>query len=278
MYNEDYGSYRYMVSQVYSTTVLTQTGAVKSKKWTTWREFSYYNDVWHPDTVYIWKGDGTPGDTTAPADPTTEALMVKSFDNYDIFYGHLLQTTDANGNITRYYYSNTNDAPFDSEGVYRTAVQRVQGDIDDPQNPDDDLFTIYQYDYGLGKVTAEIDANNHTTHYSFDGLGRLAETVNNSGQVLSRYRYYLSREGNGEFDPLHPNWVQTTTYRSDTDSSVSRLYSDGLGRPIQALARESDQKVIVSQKVYDLSGRLAVVTKPALVSAIELGFRQDFIA
>ncbi len=261
----------YMISQVYSTTVSTQSGAVKSRKWTAWKKDSF----WHPDTVYLWKGDGSPTDTTAPDNPATEALMVKSLDEFDS-HGNLLQSTDANGNITKFYYG-SNQTPFDTNGVYLTAVQGVQSDIDDPLNPNDDLFTKYQYDYGLGKLTAMVDANGDSTHYLYDGFGRLSETRNNDNQVLARYRCYLSREGNGEFNPSDPNWMQTTTYRSATDSSVSRVYSDGLGRAIQALARESGQDVIISQKVYDHSGRLAVVTKPASVSASDLGFRPGFI-
>jgi hypothetical protein len=83
---------KHMISQLYSITVKKGANDVESKKWTTWR---LDNGYWRPNEEWVWKGDGSTNDLTAPADPVdAETQRLTTYNTYDD-YGNLEQSTDA---------------------------------------------------------------------------------------------------------------------------------------------------------------------------------------
>lgn len=54
-------------------------------------------------------------------------------------------------------------------------------------------ITTYTWMYGVG-ITSETDTNGQTTHYEYDGLGRLTLVKDSKGNVLKRYDYNYQRQ------------------------------------------------------------------------------------
>lgn len=90
----DMGTTKHMLSQPYYTRV-SKGSDVEAMKWTLWGNA---DGVWRPREEWVWKGDGSVNDLTAPEDPdgSSEAFKVTSYDSYDL-HGNLLQASDANG-------------------------------------------------------------------------------------------------------------------------------------------------------------------------------------
>jgi RHS repeat-associated protein len=98
----DMGTSEHMYSQVYSTTMKNGSSDVDAKKWTLWGNA---DGVWRPREEWVWKGDGSANDQTAPDDPegSGEALKVSAVLSYDS-HGNLRQSSDATGVNTAVFY------------------------------------------------------------------------------------------------------------------------------------------------------------------------------
>ena len=107
------------------------------------------------------------------------------------------------------------------------------------------------------------------TFYDYDSFGRLADVKDNSGAILKDFAYYYSRDGvgNGDlFKRTDPDSVRERTYRSASDFTTTKTYSDGLGEESQTEVLLTGTSDLVSATRYDSLGRPACVFKPYLAS------------
>ncbi len=119
------------------------------------------------------------------------------------------------------------------------------------------------YDPILLIPTYESDAANLFTRKTYDGFGRPIQMCNGSGSLLVEQAYYFSRDGAADsaFHANDPNYVKVKTYRSASDSSLSKSYSDGIAREVQKQIYLGDEDIIFHTK-YDSLSRPRYVYKP----------------
>lgn len=133
-----------------------------------------------------------------------------------------------------------------------------EGYVDDVRFfPADAMMTTSTYDPLTLQVTSRTDENNVTTFNDYDSFGRLVQTKNEDGAVLSQTTYYLSRDHNGgNYNPDDPNYVRASSYPNDIGSTpvVTTTYSDGLGRTLQTHTQDGSNDII-SAASYDEIGR-----------------------
>ena len=78
--------------------------------------------------------------------------------------------------------------------------------------PVDAFITTTTYDPLTLQVTSQTDANNVTTFYEYDNFGRLIETRNDDGLVVSENNYFSSVDQFGSFNSNFPNSVTQKTF------------------------------------------------------------------
>jgi len=145
------------------------------------------------------------------------------------------------------------------------------GYVDDVRfGPSNALITTSTYNPQTLQVTSTTDANGVSMFNQYDTFGRLIQTNNNDGAVLSQNTYYYSRDHHsGTFYASDPNYTQTFTYPNGISSTslVTTTFTDGLGRTLQTHARNVSND-IVSAVGYDNAGRQAYTYKPYSSSTI----------
>ncbi len=100
-----------MLSQPYSVSVEDGSGNVLSKNWTRWSNTISGNNNWNVKEQWVWKGNGTTTDTSAPADTTgSEVLKTLEVTKYDT-YGNPLEIQNAAGTKTAYEWSADGTTP-----------------------------------------------------------------------------------------------------------------------------------------------------------------------
>ena len=261
------------------------TDHARSSTVTTWKDnWDHGSGQWAAEITYLWI-ESSASSYSLPTfnqwtsgSPNAEWLLISKINERDQ-YSNIIKEEDANGNITKYYYG-TNSNPFqNTTGNYLTGVQKVIDTAENPPDsgvrPGDDLFVEYQYN-DLGQVTKIGDENGKFTSYEYDEFWRLDKLKNHDDNVLTEYDYYFSRDNHTNFDPIYPNSIITTTYFSVSLLGTFVTYYDGLGRELQTQIDESND-LIVSEKVYDALGRLAIETKPARYLNTLIGFQAGFI-
>lgn len=110
--------------------------------------------------------------------------------------GQLLNTTDADGNPTRYTYNGAGQpiTLSDAAGNRIYSHYNALGHKEWIQDPD-----MGRKDFGynsLGELETETDANGNTQHYTYDRLGRLRERRTN-GSLSGRWTYDDPSEDGG---------------------------------------------------------------------------------
>lgn len=100
----------------------------------------------------------------------------------------------------------------------------------------------------------------------YDNKRRPIRTRNHDGRILSEQSYFYSRDGNTDsnYDPAKPNYTRTVSYTDGKDlngtiygttpATVSRTYSDALGRAFQTQVQDGTFDII-SRSEYDGLGR-----------------------
>jgi YD repeat-containing protein len=161
-----------MRSQLYSTTITKASNDDESKEFTTWKEvFPAPEEIarpWLPHKIYRWKGSST--DLTAPAEPTggnSVNVNTFSYDGWD--YNNIVADTNANGFVTKYYYSSDPNDPFNNNnaGLRRGYVTGIEYPITSPL-----LRESFRYDH-YGNVIEKADENGNKTKATYDDLGRI---------------------------------------------------------------------------------------------------------
>jgi len=177
------------------------------------------------------------------------AQKTLSYDKYDD-YGNLLQATDANGGVHRFYYGSnsqplTQNGEHGTNGVYLTGMSRVF------TGGADSLTTSGSYD-NLGQLTGMIGENGVEATFSYDADGRLDTVYNDNGDPVTAVDYVYA---DAQFSATNPNYIETIAYTGDGGGPRQATeYLDGLGRSIQTQQRDGSHD-IVSTIEYDGAGR-----------------------
>jgi len=177
------------------------------------------------------------------------AQKTLSYDKYDD-YGNLLQATDANGGVHRFYYGSnsqplTQNGEHGTNGVYLTGMSRVF------TGGADSLTTSGSYD-NLGQLTGMIGENGVEATFSYDADGRLDTVYNDNGDPVTAVDYVYA---DAQFSATNPNYIETIAYTGDGGGPRQATeYLDGLGRSTQTQQRDGSHD-IVSTIEYDGAGR-----------------------
>ncbi len=162
-------------------------------------------------------------------------------------WGRLKGHWDAEGHVTTYEYYDANTHLPTRQYEYKSG-----GPVS--------LWTDYVYD-SRGRVT-QLKEYGKSRYFSYDAFNRLATVKDHNNAVVSRYSYVFSRQPSGwTFSASSPNYVETRTFRSATDSTVARQYLDGLGRALQTQVKDG-AKWVVTHTEYDVRGRVEKEWRP----------------
>jgi YD repeat-containing protein len=226
----------FMLSQVYSTKVSDTVD--ESRDWTTYGQIG---SLWLPISRWVWSDDQTA--PVAPPDTSTGinvTLMRYTYDGSTCT--DVIKTTDANGNVTNFYYSSDTTNPFvnNTSGLAMgrvTGLEKIRGGTMSP------LRTSAIYD-GYGNAIRLTSENGNVTRCIYDKLGRLTNIVGPNGQTISNYAYsYFA-------SPLQPNEIAANGYRTPSDWTSTRTFYDGIGYEMQKQVSLGSLDII-SRTAYD---------------------------
>ncbi|MBE0539515.1 MAG: hypothetical protein IH620_07370 [Ignavibacterium sp.] len=244
----------YMKSQLYSKTISKMIGSSvddESKEFTTWNIFSGH---YLPHQIYKWRGSST--DITAPDNPTSNDIAVKTF-NYDsLGYCNATSIKDANGLVTKYYYSDDINYPFvNNEGGLQKGY--VSG-IEYPQSSPP-LKKSYRYDQ-FANITHIKDENGNITKATYDELGRITSVIDPLDNETENFAYYMPSDNN-LISPSDPNSITEKSYRSQNDFTLTKYFYDGAGYERQKVIAIADSNIIFPT-AYDNMWRVNRTYRP----------------
>ncbi len=147
----------------------------------------------------------------------------------------------------------------------------------------DDLLiypTGAKYSYSskdnFGNNTDVTDMNNNTVVSLYDGFGRIIESRNADGQLVSQVDYAPAGIGTNRL-----NHIQQKTYL-DFNYSETRIYTDGLGRVKQTIVNEpsKDIRTVLSTAEYNNMGWPVKEYKPfaKVGTNFLVPYENDFVA
>ena len=113
--------------------------------------------------------------------------------------------------------------------------------------------------------TSTSDASNMPQYTTYDSFGRVIQVKDDQGRLLKDLTYYYSRTGHNDlFYSSDPNWTRTRIYRSTSDTTSVRTYTDGLGRTIQTetFLTSVNGFNFITNVCYDSLGRMQRMYKP----------------
>jgi RHS repeat-associated protein len=117
---------------------------------------------------------------------------------------------------------------------------------------------IKKIDYGHGKVIEETDPNGYTTMYEYDEFGRVAKIIGpkDTAAIPSMKFEYLNLGTLGGAVPENDQKVKTCALKDhgEDDYLCKETYFDGLGRTFRAESDGPDNKVIVTETIYNDRG------------------------
>lgn len=122
------------------------------------------------------------------------------------------------------------------------------------------LSVSVDYDYGLGKIIASKDFNQHQTRYAYDTFGRLQSITKPLDSLPTlEYEYVLAHPlPNGQTI----NWIETRQRETADGGTVdSRGFFDGLGRKVMTRSEGEDAGQIVVSDTVQFNARKQVWRK-----------------
>ncbi|WP_235908569.1 putative Ig domain-containing protein [Roseiconus nitratireducens] len=121
-------------------------------------------------TKFVYTAGGLLSETILPDDtPSDDSDNARNRSSFDSSK-RLASRTDANGNVTEYEYDDASRLTAVIQYVTDPATQELKA-----------LRTEYAYNE-LGNLVTQTDANDHSTTFEYDGLGRRTATVLPMGQ------------------------------------------------------------------------------------------------
>ena len=128
--------------------------------------------------------------------------------------------------------------------------------------PANALVYTYSFNPGTLDLIAATGPNNNPKYFEYDGLQRLTQVSNYDHEAIDRYSYSYSRNTNGDnYNTSDPNFIETTSYRSGSDSTYEATFYDGLGREIQNQILDGDSIIVNNTVSYDDLGRESITYK-----------------
>ncbi|MBU0472496.1 MAG: hypothetical protein KKF89_01640 [Nanoarchaeota archaeon] len=234
---------KHMLGQVYETRMYENKESdsnVLSISRNIWAQFK---GNWYPSLTELWVDDKTQfvGESQkmkkSKPGPNRIVSKIISYDDY----GNVLESVDAKGNPTYFFYGDnnnpcSNDEKYNSFGhSVLTCTKNVLG------------HEAKTYLNNLYLVETVVSPNGETTQTEYDSFNR-AKKVAGPGSTLSKpdityeYHFFESKK--------NPNWVKTITKIDEKQSAVSITFTDGLGRTIQSQTQQSGNNWLVSKIDY----------------------------
>lgn len=133
-----------------------------------------------------------------------------------------------------------------------------------PQNA---LVMTATFDPATLRLTSKTGPDGNPTFYAYDSFQRLASERNYSHATVNRYSYYPA--GNS-ISATNPDSTTVTNIRDAADSSVTKIYTDGLGRTVEREMSEApahSSNDLISFTTYDSLGRVSKAYKTFEYSA-----------
>lgn len=222
----------------------------------------YYNNVLvagTETTFRFFKPDGTsPSSSTSGRIDVPRAYEQKALE----------KTYDASGTLTGSntwkvkstilaYNSNAFPALYRKDGWSTTQIKYNN------KLPTEKIYSshseIYEYDPSGTALVKATTQDGTTTSYTYDVLGRLKTVTDDCNTIVSTYTYHFTTGGTDKnYTELKTDYPTPST-NSALDIVETRSYLDGLGRPIQTVAKKqgpSSNQDIISAQEYDKYGRI----------------------
>lgn len=180
---------------------------------------------------------------------------------YDPTYGNVTSNTDANGNITHFYYE-------DATHALPTKVEV------DPLNDTNVQTTLTAYDFRTGQVLSTTDANGQTTNIDYTNqLLDAPDPFGRPGVVTGPAVTVDGVSQRREVVTIYEDSLRRVTVESDLRAAGDRLLrsrtkSDQLGRSVLAEQSEDGSTYTVStQTAYEQGGRVTFTSSPMRAAA-----------
>ena len=183
----------------------------------------------------------------------TSGAMLTTRNQYDDA-GNILSTTDPNSNTTKFSYAdswlNTGCTPSGGNGAaYVTSTTNALNQV-----------TSHTYNSCSGTMASTTDPNNQITSFTYDLMGRLIQTKDPDGGLITPC--YTDTGGTGCTKAAAPLEVVTTTEISSSQTKISTVVADGLGRTVQTQLNSDPSGVDYVNTTYDGDGRVVSVSNP----------------
>jgi RHS repeat-associated protein len=128
--------------------------------------------------------------------------------------------------------------------------------------PATSLVEAATYDPLILLQTSATDPGGTITFTTYDGFGRPLQMKNTQGALIKEFSYYYSTDAHsGSFLASDPNYTREKSYRTATDTTTAKTYTDGLGREIQKQISYGDSDIVAVTK-YDSLSHPRYVYKP----------------
>jgi RHS repeat-associated protein len=165
--------------------------------------------------------------------------------------GNILSTTDPASNITSFSFADAwgNASCEPSSGsakAYLTKTTNALGQI-----------TTSTFNSCTGTRASSRDANSETTTFSYDGMGRLTQTVAPSDPSGQHPETTVAYD-----ESSHPLSVVNTSEITSSSNLVKTIVVDGLGRVTQSQLNSDPQGTDFVDTTYDSLGRKATESNP----------------
>ncbi len=200
--------------------------------------------------------------------PHTVRLLTKV--NSRNRYGQVVEEEDLAGLKTRYVFSEANAVEY--EDCYQDSIHSMvllylnenpglPTEVIMGYGRSDALKTKYEYDLRK-RVIKVIDPNGTELSYDYDAQGRLHHSYRN-GTLFQKNEYHQWQNNTAlSFtNRAYQNYVETTTYIDDTQSTFDRSYLDPLGRERGVV---KDGAFVLSNPIYNNVGQNILQLKPSL--------------